>query len=195
MNPVMPLRSELPLRYLQGLKAYVRQKRRKAEEKQDGQGIDRADSWDIWVGQMIKQYKEGTKTNESDRKALRQSSSSKGQNDKQDTVKVHPPHLTPTGGPATGSHKALLRQGPVIFSPAPQEAEDDYDESYASDIAILSVPTGDEDEEADSAREEIRVVSIAWSSSRVDIGLYPTTAPVWVENNVSIFEFVSSTGN
>lgn len=185
MNPILPLRAELPLRYLQGLKAYVKQRRRKAEGCRDGLGIDQADSWDIWVGDLIKQYREGSKAEDSPNSSTKRSSSLYPTNSKEDSVTVHPPHLTSTGGPATGSHKALLRQGPVIFTPAPQE-EDEDEETYASDIAILKVPTHDGDDEEDTSREEIRVMSIAWSSSRVDIGLYTEVSePVWVEDDVS----------
>lgn len=186
MNPILPLRAELPLRYLQGLKAYVRQRRRKAEDYKDGEEIDRADSWDIWVGHLIKQHKEGSKVEESPNKSMRRSMSVSPPDDKQDTVKVHPPHLTSTGGPATGSHKALMRQGPMIFSPAPQEADDDDEENYASDITAMRVSTGDADEDEDRSGEEVRVMSIVWSSSRVDIGLYTEVSePEWVEKDVS----------
>jgi nucleoporin NUP82 len=186
MNPILPLRAELPLRYLQGLKSYVRQRRRKAEEYKDGEEIDRADSWDIWVGHLIKQYKEGSKNDESPNKSSKRSASVPPVSDKQDTVKVHPPHLTSTGGPAAGSHKALTRQGPIVFSPAPQEADDDDEENYASDITVMRVSTGDADEDEDGSGEEIRVMSIVWSSSRVDIGLYTEVSePAWVGNDVS----------
>jgi nucleoporin NUP82 len=187
MNPILPLRAELLLSYLQGLKAYAKQRRRKAEDGRDGLGIDQADSWDIWIGNLIKQYREGNKVEDSPNRSSNRSSSlaPADRNSKEDSVKVHPPHLTSTGGPATGSHKALLRQGPVIFTPAPQEADED-EETYASDIAILKVPTQDGDDEEDTAREEVRVMSIAWSSSRVDIGLYTEVSePVWVDNDVS----------
>ena len=193
MNPILPLRAELPLRYLQGLKAYAKQRRRKAEDGRDGLAIDQADSWDIWIGDLIKQYREGSKVEDSPNRSSNRSSSSApaDRNSKEDNVKVHPPHLTSTGGPATGSHKALLRQGPVIFTPAPQEADED-EETYASDIAILKVPTHDGDDEEDTAREEVRVMSIAWSSSRVDIGLYnEVSEPVWVDNDVSVVSSVS----
>jgi nucleoporin NUP82 len=186
MNPIIPLRAEIPLRYLQGLKAYVKQRRRKAEDGRDGLGIDQADTWDLWVGDLIKQYREGSKVEDSQNQSSKRSSSTNPANDGKDTAKVHPPHLTPTGGPATGSHKALLRQGPIIFTPAPQEADED-EETYASDIAILKISAHDGDDEEESSREEIRVMSIAWSSSRVDIGLYTNPSePVWVENDVSI---------
>ena len=187
MNPILPLRAELSLRYLQGLKAYVKQRRRKAEDGRDGLGIDQADSWDIWVGDLVKQYREGSKIEDSPIKSKR-SSSITPQHSKEDTVKIHPPHLTSTGGPATGSHKALLRQGPVIFTPAPQE-DDENEETYASDIAILRVPTQDSNEEdEDHVEDEIRLMGIAWSSSRVDVGLYnDVSEPVWVESDVSLY--------
>ena len=193
MNPILPLRAELPLRYLQGLKAYAKQRRRKAEDGRDGLGIDQADTWDIWIGDLIKQYREGTKVEDSPNRSSNRSSSlaPADRKSKEDVVKVHPPHLTSTGGPATGSHKALLRQGPVIFTPAPQEADED-EETYASDIAILKVSAQDGDDEEDTAREEVRVMSIAWSSSRVDIGLYTEVSePVWVDNDVSVVDCVS----
>jgi nucleoporin NUP82 len=187
MNPILPLRAEIPLRYLQGLKSYVKQRRRKAEDEQDGYMIDQVDNWDSWVGSLIKQYKEGSKVEESPNKSFRHSTAGAERGDKQDTVKVHPPHLTPTGGPATGSHKGLARQGPVIFSPAPQESDDGDEENYASDITIMTVSPVDGEEDEGIANEEIRVLSIAWSSSRVDLGLYTgLSEPSWVEDGVRI---------
>lgn len=185
MNPILPLRAELPLRYLQGLKAYVKQRRRKAEDGRDGLGIDQADTWDIWVGNLIKQYREGIKFEDSPSKSKR-SASIVPPDSKEDTVRIHPPHLTSTGGPATGTHKAILRQGPVIFTPAPQEDDED-EETYASDIAILKVSAHDGDDDDETTREESSMLSIAWSSSRMDIGLYTEVSePAWVENDVSI---------
>jgi nucleoporin NUP82 len=164
------------------LKAYTKQRRRRAEVKKDGYEIDRVDSWDLWVSQLIKQYKEGNKVD----KSSKSSSGSAPGNDKTDTAKLHPPHLTSTGGPAPGVHRALVRQGPVVFSPGPEETDDDTEESYASGIAITSSSTRDDDDEEHSSGESIKAMCIAWSSGRVDIGhLMTASEPVWVEDNVS----------
>lgn len=184
MAPVLPLRAELQVKYLQGLKAYTKQRRRRAEASKDEYEIDRVDSWDLWVSSLIKQYKDGKK-DESAQRSSRDHDAGPG-GDKVDMVKLHPPHLTATGGPAPGVHRALVRQGPVIFSPGPQEADDDYEESYASDIAIMRSSTRDEGGEDGSSGEDVKAVGIVWSSGRIDIGLLIDAAePVWVEDNVS----------
>lgn len=182
MSPILPLRTELPVRYLQGLKASTKQRRRRAEVMKDGYEIDRVDSWDLWVSQLIKQYKEGNKVEKSSRADSGLGSGS----DKMDSAKLHPPHLTSTGGPAPGVHRALIRQGPVVFSPGPEETDDDTEESYASDIAITSSSTREDDDEERSSGESIKAMCIAWSSGRVDIGhLMTASEPVWVEDHVS----------
>jgi nucleoporin NUP82 len=184
MAPVLPLRAELPVKYLQGLKAYTKQRRRLAEVKKDGYEIDRVDTWDLWISSLIKQYKDGNKE-ESVKRTSRDGRREEA-GEKADIVKLHPPHLTATGGPAPGVHRALVRQGPVIFSPGPQEADDEDEEIYASDIVILSSSTRDDDGEEGSTSEDVKAMSIVWSSGRVDTGLLMDAAePVWVEEHVS----------
>lgn len=172
MGPILPLRAEVPRRYLQGLKGYVKERRRRAEASKNQEEQEKLDSWETWVDDLGKQAQSGSSTSRTDNK------------DKQDTIKVHPPHLTPTGGPASGSHKALLRQGPVVYSPGPQEADDEDEDNVASDIIVLTMPRheehGNEEEDAGSSGS-IGAVGIAWSSGRVDIGLLANALePAWV---------------
>lgn len=183
MGPIMPLRSELPIRYVQGLKAYVKERCRRAEGRKVEDELDRLESWDTFVDDLVKQT-----NGKREEDTSRRSSSAVTQKDTE-MVRIHPPHLTPTGGPASGSHKSLLRQGPVIYSPGPQEADDDVDENVASDLVILCMPRdeGTEFEDEDeSVKTTVSAVGIAWSSGRVDIGMVVNAPePAWVEKDVS----------
>lgn len=181
MGPILPLRSDVPIRYLQGLSAYVKERRRRAESKKDEDELDRLDSWEVFVEGLIKQA--GGIRGEAGSRF-----SNLGKKKEVDTVRIHPPHLTSTGGPASGSYRSLLRQGPVIYSPGPQETDDDLDENVASDIVILNMPRheGEEFEDAEAVSTTVSAVGIAWSSGRVDIGLLvDAPEPAWVEKDVS----------
>ena len=184
MGPVLPLRSELPIRYVQGLKAYVKERRRRAEGRKDDDELDRLESWDTFVDDLVKQA-----TSKRDEGTSRRSSSGTLSSKEIERIRIHPPHLTPTGGPASGLYKSLRRQGPVIYTPGPQEADDEVDENVASDLLILSMPRDEgaefEDEE-DSAKTMVSAIGIAWSSGRVDIGmLVDAPEPAWVDKDVS----------
>ncbi|KIR68697.1 hypothetical protein I314_01120 [Cryptococcus bacillisporus CA1873] len=90
-------------------------------------------------------------------------------------VRIHPPHLTESGGPAPGAHRALLRQGPVVFSPGPQDVgnvdEDLDEEQMATDLLIMQVGADNTEAGGSKKTEEQTVIAIAWSGGRVDIGL------------------------
>lgn len=185
MGPILPLCSEMPLRYIQGLKAYVKERRSRAERRKDENELDRLDSWDSFVDDLIKQTSVKRDEGVSRRSGMAIPPVSK----EAETVRIHPPHLTPTGGPASGSHKSLLRQGPVIYSPGPQEADDDVDENVASDLILLSMPRDEgaefEDEE-DTSRTTVGALGITWSSGRVDVGMIvDAPEPAWIEKDVS----------
>jgi nucleoporin NUP82 len=63
------------------------------------------------------------------------------------TISLSPP----TGG------KPVLRQGPLLFNPAPRDLDDEDEDALASDLVVSG--------------EEIGIVVIAWGSGRVDIGI------------------------
>ncbi|OWZ47967.1 hypothetical protein C356_02682 [Cryptococcus neoformans c45] len=90
-------------------------------------------------------------------------------------VRVHPPHLTDSGGPAPGAHRALRRQGPVVFSPGPQDVgnvdEDLEEEQMATDLLIMEVGANEMEAGGSKGTEGQTVIAIAWSGGRVDIGL------------------------
>lgn len=186
MGPIIPLRSELPLRSLQGLKAFVKERRRRAKGDKDDAEHDRLDGWDAWVDNLVKQSKDGREA--SSASLSRQSSQTATTSDLKttQTVRVHPPHLTATGGPASVSHKALLRQGPLLYRPGPDE-QDDAEDNVASDIISLCVPrqAGDELHGVEEGQPMVNVTAIGWSNGRVDVGLPDILEPAWVGDEVS----------
>ncbi|WWC95514.1 hypothetical protein V866_002379 [Kwoniella sp. B9012] len=193
MGPILPLRTEMPIRYLQGLKAYSETRLAKIQnEARDvfgaGQaGLGRATFQAQWVESLVKQVKiaEQQKKDESSyesptsrRTSLLNRSTSVRSNDTstksrpaEGTVRVHPPHLTESGGPASGAHRALLRQGPLVYSPAPQDIGngDEDDEQAATDLYISQIRSSGDDEEG--GRSDETIIAIAWSGGRVDMGL------------------------
>ncbi|KIR27291.1 hypothetical protein I307_05133 [Cryptococcus deuterogattii 99/473] len=82
-------------------------------------------------------------------------------------VRIHPPHLTESGGPAPGVHRALLRQGPVVFSPGPQDVgnvdEDLDEEQMATDLLIMQVGADNTEAGGSKKTEGQTVIAIAWS--------------------------------
>ena len=160
MGPILPLHTSLPLRYLQSLRACI-DAAANARDSLEGRISLQRDWMDV---------------------VLRQIDSSTGEE-----VRVHPPHLTKSGGPAPGTHRPLLRQGPMVVSVAPPEDDDD---AIASDVSILLAGQGDEDDiEAElgggSAPVEPALV-IAWSSGRTDLA-YESETPEgrWISSKVS----------
>jgi nucleoporin NUP82 len=100
-------------------------------------------------------------------------------------------------------HRALVRQGPLLVDPEPEEARngDDMDEDMATDLVILSVtdsdggkatkPDGEKGAESDADSKEekapesepVNVFAIAWAGGRVDLGveIHPTE-PRWISS-------------
>ncbi|WWD04287.1 hypothetical protein V865_002356 [Kwoniella europaea PYCC6329] len=193
MGPILPLHTEMPIRYLQALKAYSETKLAKIQnEARDvfgaGQaGLGRATFQAQWVESLVKQVKiaEQQKKDESSYESpttrrtsllsrsisVRSTDTSTKSRPAEGTVRVHPPHLTESGGPAPGAHRALLRQGPLVYSLAPQDIGngDEDDEQAATDLYISQIQSSGEDEEGGGSDETI--IAIAWSGGRVDIGL------------------------
>ncbi|WVQ84377.1 hypothetical protein IAT38_006529 [Cryptococcus sp. DSM 104549] len=203
IGPVLPLRTEMPTRYLQQLKAYADARLAMAQgQARDvfgaGQaGLGRATFQVQWVDSLVKQVKQAEEararreqideegTPQRRRSMLGKSklgnsparaSSPREATPREGTVRVHPPHLTESGGPAPGTHRPLLRQGPVVFSPGPQEVangDEDLDEDQAATDLLLEVVEVEQEGEDEKAKGKIRetMVMIAWSGGRVDIGL------------------------
>nr|XP_019043367.1 hypothetical protein I302_07943 [Kwoniella bestiolae CBS 10118]OCF22297.1 hypothetical protein I302_07943 [Kwoniella bestiolae CBS 10118] len=170
MGPILPLRTEMPIRYLQGLKAYSEARLAKIQgEARDvfgaGEaGLGRATFQAQWVESLVKQVKMAEQ-----------------QKKDEGTVRVHPPHLTESGGPAPGAHRALLRQGPLVYSPAPQDIGngDEDDEQAATDLYISHIPPSEEEENGETET----IIAIAWSGGRVDIGLeVEKPVPRWLSS-------------
>ncbi|WWD20148.1 hypothetical protein CI109_104624 [Kwoniella shandongensis] len=203
MGPILPLHTELPVRYLQGLKAYtdarLAQIQREAVDVFGAEeaGLGKATFQSQWVESLVKQVKLAeearSRRDEVDvmetpsrrtsilGRSVRGSESSPSRSKpiaaRDGMVKVHPPHLTEAGGPAPGAHRALLRQGPAVFNPGPQEVgnfddENDEDEELdqvASDLFVSEVVAADG--EGEGSKEKETIIAIAWSGGRIDIGL------------------------
>ncbi len=191
MGPVLPLNAEVPASYLASLQAWVAEGTRQLEDAKARPGeegsaeyaslVGRRQLQEAWVSAVVKQglpdEEPSTPSTPPRRRGfgLRDAPPSPQQSDRPPPppgfVRVHPPHLNPTGGPAPGIHRPLARQGPLLFNPAPQEVGngDDIDEQSATDITILhaagDVPEGEE------AGPRVDVLAIAWSSGRVDLGI------------------------
>ena len=182
MGPIIPLHASVPLRWLHAAKVVA-----------DREGGLKAQ----WVDNLFKQVKA-----EEDRKRLdrelglttsRRASHSGlkppgdiadkttavdiPEDSNAETVRLHPPHLTSSGGPGPGHHRPVLRQGPVIYDPVPEEVgAAEYGEDVASDLMLFqSKKLGGE-----------TVVAIAWAGGRVDLGLVlDPPQPRWLSSKVS----------
>jgi nucleoporin NUP82 len=169
--PVMPLRTTIALSKLQRLKAYLSLQGSVEEQK--------------WLEELVKQVPQTEGPSTPSRSILSRSTAKKAkeETDAPDrNVRLHPPHLTEEGGPAPGSHKLPVRQGPARMDPAPEEA---VDEIAATDLVLLSVDhsgevamTGDAgaNESATSTKagegeDGVLVLAMVWSNGRVDVGL------------------------
>ncbi|OCF61916.1 hypothetical protein L486_01580 [Kwoniella mangroviensis CBS 10435] len=149
MGPILPLRTEMPIRYLQGLKAYSETKLAKIQdEARDvfgaGQaGLGRAIFQAQWVESLVKQVKIA-------------------EQQKKDESSYESP---------TTRRTTLLRQGPLVYSPAPQDIGngDEDDEQAATDLYISQIQSSGE--EIEEGEEVDTIIAIAWSGGRVDIGL------------------------
>jgi nucleoporin NUP82 len=191
MSPVLPIHTEIPIRYLQALKGYVDLKGKEGERR--------------WVESLTKQVQVAEeiarRREEDDNRRDAEGSSSTGKRQsflgdrtsragseapesntttpRAGMTKIHPPHLTEAAGPATGVHRPLARQGPITFKPGPEEG-DDEDDPVACDLVIMAIPVGDE-----SNRDEVNVIGLAWSDGRVDVGLdVDKVQPQWVTARV-----------
>lgn len=170
MGPVMPLRTEASLRWLYSLKAFaderIRRLRDASDRQDDSHLFERALMQSKWVDALVTQASYAT-----------QSGSNQNSDD---TLTLHPPHLSPSGGPAPGAHRSLLRQGPVTFEPAPPEGDE---EDVASDIIRLSLG---KDTGKSGSNRSVGAMAIAWSSGRVDLCLeVDDFEPRWISSRVS----------
>jgi nucleoporin NUP82 len=156
LGPILPLRAEVPSEWLRNLSAYAA-------------GEDSTTR--RWVGKLQQHAKEG-------QSGLMSASNSELENGVSRTnngVRLFPPHLTPSGGPAPGKHSPICRQGPVTFSPAPKVTYGPLgEEDVASDMVIILTEAGE------------AVMGIAWAGGRVDVGmLIDMPTPKWVDGRVS----------
>ena len=179
MGPILPMQAEVPSTWLQGVKAVG-----------DREGGLKSG----WVDSLIKQMhaREEKMTQAADElgSPSRHTSLLRGQRagsdglsasisgkeeTKEGLIKLHPPHLTINGGPAPGLHRPLLRQGPVLLDPAPEEAGADMEEEdRATDLLVLEA--GDEGE---------LVIGVCWAGGRVDLGMMVDTSdPRWISTKV-----------
>nr|XP_018260420.1 uncharacterized protein I303_07339 [Kwoniella dejecticola CBS 10117]OBR82578.1 hypothetical protein I303_07339 [Kwoniella dejecticola CBS 10117] len=151
MGPILPLHTEMPIRYLQGLKAYSETKLARIQgEARDvfgaGQaGLGRVSFQHQWVESLVKQVRLAEEARQRARDEISESPVSR-----------------------RTSLLALLRQGPYVYSPAPQDIGngDEDEEQAATDLLVSDVPPPEGQEGEGSS-----VIAIAWSGGRVDIGL------------------------
>lgn len=169
MGPVLPLRATVPLSWVQGVKVLA-----------DQLGGLKSN----WVDSLVRQVDEQHRRQDEDDTGpsssglasteLGGSILGKVEMD-EEVVRLHPPHLTPSGGPAPGVHRAVVRQGPVVLDPAPQESgAAAEDEDKALDLVLLQ---GDDGEV---------VHGMAWNGGRVDLGIMvDPPMPRWSSTRVS----------
>ncbi|WRT69531.1 uncharacterized protein IL334_006518 [Kwoniella shivajii] len=148
MGPVLPLHSEMPIRYLQGLKAYS--ERRLARIQSEAKdvfgateaGLGRVTSQAQWVESLVKQVKMAEEARQR-----------KDENEET---------------PSKRTTLALLRQGPMLYSPAPQDIRNgEEDEEQAATDLFLSQSGS----EQGGNGEKETCIAVTWSGGRVDIGL------------------------
>ncbi|BEJ14075.1 hypothetical protein CspHIS471_0312490 [Cutaneotrichosporon sp. HIS471] len=201
MGPVLPSSADVPASYLASLQAWVAEglkqlENAKAKPGEQGSAeyaslLGRRQLQEAWVSAVVKQGspddEPSTPSTPPRRRGfgLRDAPPCPPQPDKPPPptgfVRVHPPHMTGTGGPAPGMHRPLARQGPLLFNPAPQEVGNggDIDEQSATDITILHA-AGDVPE-GEVADARVNVLAIAWSSGRVDLGIAADECePRWI---------------
>lgn len=188
MGPVLPLHAEVPIEYIASLQAWVSEKakilktRSEASSTPGQQGsaehaalVGRVALQEAWVKNVAKQAagQDDKPTTPAKRRGfgLRDPSPTRGNAAPPPPgyARIHPPHLTATGGPATGMHRPLMRQGPLLIDPAPQEVGNgvDIDEQVATDITVIRAA---EDGTADDG-DLVNVVAVAWSGGRVDLSI------------------------
>jgi nucleoporin NUP82 len=193
MGPVLPLHTDMPHRYLQGLKAYLVQ--RGAHGSSAVASSSQATLQAQWVDNLVWQVKAVEEADREKQDAIlspsrkgsirrgtrRQSTQTERPPPPQGTVRVHPPHLTESGGPASGLHRPIMRQGPIICHPAPPEEDDEDDEVVASDLVVQACSSGDD-----------VIVGLVWSNGRVDIGAFVDPPDLkWATPRVSLLNDMS----
>jgi len=223
MGPVLPLHAEMPLRYLQGLKAYSDNRLRRVREESGNEDaeesaarIGRATLHAQWVESLVKQVQRGheyRRRREEDEFATpsRRTSSLSERYPRRawevnanlqrppladGMVRLHPPHLSETGGPAPGVHRAVVRQGPRVFSPRPQDIGigSEEDGQIANDLWISHVELRPEENRDLDGGEGVTLVAIAWSGGRVDLGIETEKPePRWLSSRVSCWYSFSLT--
>jgi nucleoporin NUP82 len=197
MGPVLPLHAEVPATYLQSLQAWMEEKERQLDAD-DGSAahaalVGRTALQMAWVNAVVRQAGgEEDKDHSAPPRGygLRDPSPPPPVTSRPPPppgmVRVHPPHLSESGGPAPGVHRPLMRQGPLLLDPAPQEVGngDDVDEQMATDLAIIRARGDKEKKEGgDSDGQRINVLAIAWSGGRVDLGVEVTPPePRWMSS-------------
>ena len=215
MGPVLPLHAEVPVRYLQGLKAFTAGRLRRLEKTEDKDSVKystslvRVSLQAQWVESLVRQARQRDETRRqrqegelatpfqrssllSPRQRMTAPDITSKRNNRapvEGAVSVHPPHLTETGGPAPGVHRGIMRQGPWVYNPGPQDIEigTEEDEQVASDLYITSVTGNPEEEDEGVEREELIVVAIAWSGGRVDLGVeMEKPEPQWIASRVRL---------
>lgn len=201
MGPVLPLHAEVPVEYLQSLQAWVSARSDSLKSGEDGEEgsaeraalSGRAALQSQWVEAVVSQASKTSDETEAE-EAPSPSKGRRGFGLRDATpapppppsnrtppppgmVRVHPPHLTASGNPAPGVHRPLMRQGPLLYSPAPQEVGngDDVDEQMATDLIVIRAGADSE------STHRINVLAIAWSGGRVDLGVeVEPPEPRWV---------------
>lgn len=166
MGPILPLHSVVPVTWLQCLRVHA--------DRSGGEQKRWVDSvWNIVRGEEERKREGGTTLTTASQSPSRAARSVEVE---QGMVRIHPPHLTPSGGPAPGDKPPLQRQGPMRYDPPPQEVgEAELDEDVASDILI-----------SEAGEQGETVVAIAWSGGKVDLCLIvDPPQPRWVNSRVS----------
>jgi nucleoporin NUP82 len=182
MSPVLPLHAEVPVNYLQGLASHAKESGGQAEKR--------------WVDSLVRQVKASEDLIKQREEEIEQMLSTPMRDGglkagseipareiptaRNGMVRLHPPHLTETGGPAVGQHRDLARQGPFTFSPGPPADDDGEDEPVTCDLMVSAVPVGE------GESERVNVVAMTWSHGRLDVGLeQDAIRPQWMTNKVS----------
>lgn len=204
MGPALPLHADVPATYLQSLSAWVTERTKRLEKADAGQVGDEGSAERAsyagrlalqaqWVDAVLRQARNSRDDGDADQNAsparrrgfgLHESTTaSTARADRPapgpGMVRVHPPHLTESGSPAPGVHRPLVRQGPVVFNPSPQDVGngDGVDEQSATDLIVLRASGDNEDDNG----PRVNVIAIAWSAGRVDLGVaIDTPEPRWV---------------
>lgn len=204
IGPVLPLHAEVPASYIASLRAWVAERSKqlkKSAEAASAPGqvgsaehaalVGRVALQSAWVENLAHQA-EVQSSQEEEKNSTPSKRRGFGLRDPSPTpptsdspppppgfVRVHPPHLTARGGPAPGMHRPLLRQGPLLIDPAPQEVGNSVlvDEQSATDIIVLRVGA-EGDAETD---EKVNVIATAWSGGRVDLCIeQDVPEPRWI---------------